>query len=674
MGVRYNAMAERIIHLLIYLIHSPEPVDIVRIHDDIPEYRDLTGDAFDRAFERDKKHLRHMGITIHVIDKGSQNLSRYFYTIKRDEITLPSIDLTESEAVLVALASKIWDEESQWVSARSAMLKLQSRPDAPDILASSDHSASILLKGEHVPVLVEAIRRRLPVEFAYRGSAATRRVQPWHLMVSETQRYLIAYDLDKEDVRIFKHSRITSIPKILEKEDSFVIPPEHTLARYRRQLLDDPSDTTAIVAIRDGYARDLTRNASRVDDLAGHNLPAGYSAWQIAAPRHFAQQIASYGSDAVVLDPVVTREIIVDHLRTIVEAYSARVQISSEVRAQLESSGQRRRSVSDGRGAAQLQRLVKMIPWIQSRSPVRLDYVLEQFQIDEDQLRKDLDEISWIGMPDFLDRSVFRVDKDALDAGYVDIGSGDVLPALTLNHDEAVSLVMGLKVLQEICDLQQISSIGPIAEVDRRQLCEGLLDKIGQACGLDVSNFSIHLDTGNAEIHAIINEAIASKQRLRLVYDAATSDRRSTPLVDPARIEAADTALYLQAWSLDANGWRNYRLSRIAQATADGEADDHGTPPVLAEDWASGLQLRAILCLKPDAHWIEDQLPVEQSITLDDDTRIVVIKAANELWLTRLLLKLGAAARVVDHPQIDQAVASQAQAALNLYGELGLLM
>jgi proteasome accessory factor C len=79
---------------------------------------------------------------------------------------------------------------------------------------------------------------------------------------------------------------------------------------------------------------------------------------------------------------------------------------------------------------------------------------------------------------------------------------------------------------------------------------------------------------------------------------------------------------------------------------------------------------RAVLVLMPDAHWVAEYYPVDeidQDVDAPDGAIRVVMRYADPVWLVRLVLGLGGAARVVDPPELAAAVLQRARQALAVH-------
>jgi proteasome accessory factor C len=172
---------------------------------------------------------------------------------------------------------------------------------------------------------------------------------------------------------------------------------------------------------------------------------------------------------------------------------------------------------------------------------------------------------------------------------------------------------------------------------------------------------------------ATVQQALAAGRALRIRYYTASRDAVSQRTVDPMRLLIVSGRGYLEAWCRRAEAVRLFRLDRVEHVIV---LDEPAAPPPEAEptDLSAGLfqpapeHRRAVLVLMPDAHWVAEYYPVdeiEQDLDAPDGAIRVVMRYADPVWLVRLVLGLGGAARVVDPPELAAAVLQRARQALS---------
>jgi proteasome accessory factor B len=311
---------ERLINLVICLLHTRSFVTAERLRETIPGYGEAASDeAFKRMFERDKEDLRDLGIPL---ETGS--LSHFDddigYRIARSDYALPELTLEPDEAAAVGLAARMWSSAALGASATRALRKLEAAgveiTPLPEGL-----QPRIGAGGTGLPAVAEAVRAGRRLTFDYRGvsdsAAAPRQVEPWGVVWWHGRWYLAGRDLDRDAPRVFRLSRIVGEPKPEGPDGAVTVPPGIDL----RALVSasDPAGTEVMarVKVRRDRAIGLRRQSVDVADEG--------EGWDVVTlpcpdPHRLAQQVLGYGTDAVILSPAEARDAAVQRLTWLIEA------------------------------------------------------------------------------------------------------------------------------------------------------------------------------------------------------------------------------------------------------------------------------------------------------------------------------------------------------------------
>jgi proteasome accessory factor B len=311
---------ERLMNLIFALLVSRQYLTKEQIRQAIADYRESTQQAFERKFERDKEELRELGITV---EMGSND--KYFedevgYRIRRDEAELPDLALTREEAAVLGLAAQVWEHAGLAGESTTALVKLKAAGVEvdPDVLRMAEPKLSA--DEPCFDVMWEAATRRIPVAFTYQRpgqEAARRRVQPWGIISWRDRWYLGGYDLDREAPRIFRLSRVQGEVETTGAPGSYEVPEGTDMTKVAAALFPAKPDSLAVLRVRAGRGQSLRRmaNASTSIDDEYDEIEVPYgSAWDLAS------EVASYGSDVVVVSPPEVREQVVARLRAALEA------------------------------------------------------------------------------------------------------------------------------------------------------------------------------------------------------------------------------------------------------------------------------------------------------------------------------------------------------------------
>lgn len=323
-----------------------------------------------------------------------------------------------------------------------------------------------------------------------------------------------------------------------------------------------------------------------------------------------------------------------------------------------------------GGSAPQVERLLALVPYLQSHPGVRVEKVTEQFAITGKQLRADLDLLWMCGLPGLLPGDLIEIDMEALEGGgVIHLSNAEYLARpLRLTQKEVVPLVLGLRTLAEVQDSPAVHSA--LAKL------ETLADtKVTDRVRVQVSG-------GADEIRRALAEAIDTGRRLRLVYDSASRFETTIRTVDPASVEIRDGYAYLEAWNLtterpevgvetDAQpGWRSFRVDRIADAGVLAEtSDQHGVPPDRAAGWLDqvGDSAEVTVTVKPGSAWIAEYYPVIAVRTMARGQVAVTLKVVSAAFLRSLLLRLGPDVVAIDPEAAGHDAARAAAEALEQY-------
>ena len=285
-------------NLTICLLLARRFVEREQIRDLVEGYHGLSDAAFERTFERDKDDLRALGIPVETGSNSTLFPDDIGYRIRRRDFELPEIDFEAAELAALGVASTVWDDTRLQDEAVKALAKLRAAGLDPDGSRVAGFAPSVAAREPGFEALWDATLSGRPVAFGYRG--VDRVVEPWRLLSRQGSWYLIGYDRTREAGRSFKVSRLEGRQPGPGEVESHVA----SLAARR--------DKVATLAVREGAAHELVRFAEPADAEA----PRGYAAWRTRTSSD-AGEIASYGSDVIVLDPPELIRAVRDHLAAV---------------------------------------------------------------------------------------------------------------------------------------------------------------------------------------------------------------------------------------------------------------------------------------------------------------------------------------------------------------------
>jgi predicted DNA-binding transcriptional regulator YafY len=167
--------------------------------------------------------------------------------------------------------------------------------------------------------LWEAVRDRRPVTFSYRAAGRSepqrRELEPWGVVNRHGRWYVAGWDRGRDDTRVFRLGRIAGAVKFCGPPGSVTVPDGADVRELVRDWDSPAREHTAVLRVRSGTGVGLRQHAVSV--RADETGPPG---WDLVTTRFadvgsFADYAASFGPDAVILDPPDLREAVIARLK-----------------------------------------------------------------------------------------------------------------------------------------------------------------------------------------------------------------------------------------------------------------------------------------------------------------------------------------------------------------------
>jgi proteasome accessory factor B len=255
--------SERLVNLTIALLATRRYLTKSEIFRTVAGYEGEP-DARDRMFERDKDDLRSLGIELELGSHDPLFEDEAGYRIKPERYSIQLSDLTPLEMLLLSKAADVWRDASLSSASSTGLRKLKalgldSDPDEiPDLTARFSEIPEQLLD------VIDALSLRREITFDYIGSelvAKRRQVWPYHLSYSHNHWYLLAFDVDQQDIRRFRLDRFASPVETSSPAHHFPADKEGVQA-----VLAEVTQETLIanVSVRVGRGARLRRDATLV--------------------------------------------------------------------------------------------------------------------------------------------------------------------------------------------------------------------------------------------------------------------------------------------------------------------------------------------------------------------------------------------------------------------------
>ena len=204
----------------------------------------MSDEAFARRFYSDRAELIALGVPLH--SQRDEYTGEELYNMRSERYFLPPLELTDDE--LAALQTCLYLLEGKFAYAEPLRLALQNLAlgregfaEAPTDTALRvevlDPEYSVEMQGR-LGKLEAAISKQRTVKFPYwsisRDEERERTVNPYALFQDGGAWYVVGLDLDAEDERTFRVSRIRGeIRFATRRERDFRLPAEFDVDRYR---------------------------------------------------------------------------------------------------------------------------------------------------------------------------------------------------------------------------------------------------------------------------------------------------------------------------------------------------------------------------------------------------------------------------------------------------------
>lgn len=316
---------------------------------------------------------------------------------------------------------------------------------------------------------------------------------------------------------------------------------------------------------------------------------------------------------------------------------------------------------------SQVNRLLALVPYLQGRGEVRVEEAAREFGVTPHTILRDVNVLLFCGLPGLGMGDLIDVDFDALEGeGVIRLSNADYLTRpLRLDSTEAAALVVGLRALLE-------GSRGA-----ERAAVERALGKIEEAAGeaaRAAARVEVRLpaDEQVLDTRRRLTEALAAGRQVRLSHHSPVRDEVTERVVDPVAVTESRGRVYLDAWCHSVEDRRLFRLDRIDALEV---LDSPVEPPAPLEplDLSHGAyrpgpgDLAATLLLSPSARWVTEYYPVDSVEEHPDGAATVRLRVGDPAWLVRLMLRLGADARLVAPEDLAEEVRATARQALERY-------
>jgi predicted DNA-binding transcriptional regulator YafY len=661
----------RQLSLISFLMAERRPVSALEIKQDVEGYSQMNDEAFARRFYADRAELDSLGIHLKVDKPAEGYYEAENYSLPPENFYLPAIEFTDKELGALRMSLSLLDGEFAYAEPlRLALQQLSwgkpSPLDAPEQLSVAlavTAGAGGRELSQRLSKVETAIFRRKTILFGYytigRDAEEKRKIDPYHLLYRGGQFYLIGYSHERDDVRVFRVSRIRGKVGYSSKaEHDFNRPDDFdpriyavrtdwqlgdTVGRARIRL----SDRIDWLALRHfGHAGEVTE----VDD--GVIFETDY-----ADSRQMVSWVLGLGDQASIEGPNELAAEARERLELVIERHAQPLEPAKPVPARREQPVEEEDEGHES--PIRPERFARLITLAgilidAARQARKLDVgeLCERLQVSEQELRQDIDVLNVVNFGGGSYVLYAEVQGDQIEVDPEPYGDNFARPARLLPL-EAKALVAAIDLIGE--HLPEGSLASP------RQ-------KIVDALGQDPADEGLQITTAkgdDSEVARVVSRAIAARRLLRIDYYKENEDEFIERTIEPYKLANGQEGWYVHSYDLEKEKPRSYRLDRIRGATVLDERFEPrpGVEPDVHGWLATGevpSSRTARIWVSPErARWArEDRRVVEE---LADGAVVVERTYASHDWLAREILKEGGDAVVLEPDEARQAVLEAAE-------------
>jgi proteasome accessory factor BC len=631
-------------------------------------YSEMSDEAFARRFYSDRAELTALGVPLH--SQRDEFTGEELYTLRPDQYFLPPLELSDDE--LAALQTCLYLLEGKFAYAEPLRLALQNlalgRPgfsDPPSRAAVQverlDPDYTPEMSGR-LAKLESAISKQRTVKFRYwsisRDSEGERTVNPYALLSDNGAWYVIGHDLDRDDIRTFRVSRIRGdIRFATRRERDFRPPDDFDVDEYRARPPWQIGDLVGEARIEVGG--DTAWWVKRVYGESGR-LEDGVFVTEYSSLPLLASWVLRQDGRAVPVEPPELRREVAESLRRIRDRHSGKPLEPAPESSHRESDGPVERlpgPVAPERFAVLQALLAHLLAACGEERSAVIDAseLIEGFNIPEDQLQ---DHLSLLNLVNFgggcyavyaqLEGDKVRVDKELW---------GDTFrspPRLTPLEARAIRLALEF--------------VGPMIAADAHTPLDRVRRKLEETFG----EFELaqtpepHVGSEEERLVRTLSDAIQKRRLVELEYLKEGEETPSARVVEPYALERSLPYWYVHTYDRTSDGDRTFRIDRMRNARMARETYEprEGFEPTRLRD-----ARRARIWYSPEiARWQVERDP-DRVRLLRDGAAVGEAPVGSPEWLVGEVFSYRGEAVVLEPADLRPGIAARAR---ELARELGV--
>ncbi len=674
----------RQLSLISYLMAERRPVTALEIRANVEGYSGMNEDAFARRFYADRSELDSLGIALAVDRPADGVAEQESYSLPPENFYLPAIEFTDPELAALQTALSLLDGEFAYAEPLRLALQQISwgrpsplrAPDQRSVALGITASAGGHDLSQRLVKIDTAISRRKTITFGYytmeRDAEGERKVDPYQLLFQGGQFYLVGHAHERDDVRVFRLSRIRGkVAYATKAEHDFQRPKDFDPREYANRIYWQFGEAIgeAEIHIAERIAWQIERHFGR---FGAFRTDEGGSGSVFVTPYAGTRQLISWvlglGEHARILGPpelVAELEervsLLIERHRGEAEPVAGTAPAAPVPEPPAEANGRGEATIRPERFARLVTLASILIEAGREERQLPSAQVCERMQISEEELREDVQVLnvvnfgagSYILYAEVGEDGQIEVDPDAYSDSFA-------RPARLLPI-EAKALVAAIDLIGE--HIPKGSLAAP-----RRKIVTALgEDPVHE--GLQVAG----TPGDDPEIAQVVSRAISARKLLEIDYYKENEDEFSQRTIEPYALINGLEGWYVASFDPDRDAVRHFRLDRIKSA----RVTDVGFEPRPEIDVAADIEgwprtgeveasQSARLWISPErTRWAREERPVVAE--LPDGAVVVELRFAGSDWLVREVLKEAGDAVVLEPAEVRETVLAAAERLSGVY-------
>jgi proteasome accessory factor C len=674
----------RQLSLISYLMAERRPVTAQEIRRDVEGYSAMNEDAFARRFYADRSELEALRIFLSVEKPVDGLVEQETYSLAPENFHLPPIEFTDQELAALHTALHLLDGEFAYAEPLRLALQQISWGRPSPLTSPEQHTVALGITGsagghdlsQRLAKIETAIFRRKTIVFDYftmeRGEIGPRRIDPYQLLFQGGQFYLVGHSHERKAIRVFRLSRIQGkVGYATKAEHDFQRPAGFDPRAYANRIdwqFGEPVGT-AEVWIGRRIAWQIERHFGRYGEVRpGEEDGDLVFATPYANARQLIAWVLGLGEHARIIGPPELADELRERIDLLVERHTGEAQIAPPASgvgvADPDGSGAGAESGNGHHpdGAIRPERFARLVTLAsiliaagRAGDTVNARELEQRLKVSEQELREDISVLNLVnfGAGTYVLYAELRPDG-TIEVEPEPYGDSFARPARLLPV-EAKALVAAIDLIGEHIPEGSLTSVREkvVAALGEDPVHEGL--QIAAPGGDD------------AEISAVVSNAIARRRLLSFEYYKENEDEFSTRTVEPYALINGREGWYVATFDPSREDVRHFRLDRFKSASVTDEPFEPRSdvdPAADVDGWPRTGEVpasrRGRVWISPErARWAREERTV--TAELEDGAVVVERGFASMRYLVRDVLKEAGDAVVLEPEDARVAVRQAAE-------------